>query len=93
LVAGQLFYLFNCRKIKLPSIGKGFFSNQYAFIAAAALIALQMVFVYAPFMNTFFGTAAIDAGLWLYPSVSGLIVFIVVEIEKLIVNKITGKSD
>ncbi|MFN2394333.1 MAG: cation-transporting P-type ATPase [Bacteroidales bacterium] len=93
LVAGQLFYLFNCRKIKLPSVGKGFFNNQYAFYAAAVLVALQMVFVYVPFMNTFFGTAPIESTLWLYPAVSGLIVFIVVEIEKLIVNKITGKSD
>jgi magnesium-transporting ATPase (P-type) len=92
LVAGQLFYLFNCRKIKSPSIGKGFFNNKYAFIAAAALIVLQMVFVYAPFMNTFFGTEAIDGNLWLYPVGSGFIVFIVVEVEKLIVSKVGTKK-
>ncbi|MFP4065830.1 MAG: cation-transporting P-type ATPase [Bacteroidales bacterium] len=29
LVAGQLFYLFNCRKIKAPVFGKGFFDNSF----------------------------------------------------------------
>jgi magnesium-transporting ATPase (P-type) len=92
LVAGQLFYLFNCRKIKLPSIGKGFFNNKYAFIAAGALILLQVLFVYVPFMNTFFETAPVDAGLWLYPVAAGAIVFITVELEKFIVSKVGEKK-
>jgi magnesium-transporting ATPase (P-type) len=87
LVAGQLFYLFNCRRIKQPSIGNGFFNNKYAFIAAFALILLQLMFVYAPFMNTFFGTEAIALNLWLYPIGAGLTVFFIVELEKFILNK------
>jgi magnesium-transporting ATPase (P-type) len=87
LVAGQLFYLFNCRRIKSPSLGKGFFNNKYAFIAAGALIVLQLLFVYTPFMNDFFGTAPIKAIFWLYPLVAGLVVFVVVEIEKFIINR------
>jgi len=90
LVAGQLFYLFNCRKIKLPSLGKGFFNNKYAFIAAGALILLQALFVYAPFMNTFFETAPVEGFYWLYPLAAGAIVFVVVETEKLIVNRFSG---
>lgn len=88
LVAGQLFYLFNCRRIKLPSLGKGFFGNKFTFIAVGALILLQAFLVYTPFMNTFFGTAAIDASLWVYPLTAGAIVFVVVELEKFIINKI-----
>lgn len=91
LVAGQLFYLFNCRAIKRPSLGKGFFGNKYAFIAAAGLIVLQVLFVYVPFMNTFFGTEAIEAGYWLYPLAAGLAVFFLVELEKFIILKIKGK--
>jgi len=87
LVAGQLFYLFNCRHIQTPSLGKGFFDNPYAFIAAGALILLQLAFVYLPFMNTYFDTRAIDWGYWLYPIGSGMIVFILVEIEKFILLK------
>ncbi len=91
LVAGQLFYLFNCRAIKRPSLGKGFFANKYAFIAVAALIILQALFVYVPFMNSFFGTEAIEAGYWLYPLAAGLLVFFVVELEKFIILKVKGK--
>lgn len=87
LVAGQLFYLFNCRKIKLPSLGKDFFSNKVAFIAAGGLIALQLLFVYLPFMNTFFDTAPISGSYWIYPLAAGLGVFLIVELEKFIINK------
>ncbi|MDR4987511.1 MAG: cation-transporting P-type ATPase [Bacteroidales bacterium] len=88
LVAGQLFYLFNCRKIKLPALGKGFFNNKYAFIAAGALIVLQLFFVYTPFMNTFFETAPIEASYWWYPLMAGLAVFVIVELEKFIAGKL-----
>ena len=88
LVAGQLFYLFNCRKIEHPAIGKGFFNNQYAFLAAGALIVLQMGFVYLPFMNTFFDTRSIAAAYWLYPLATGALVFILVEMEKFIIQKL-----
>lgn len=90
LVAGQLFYLFNCRRIKLPSIGAGFFSNKYAFYAAAALVALQLIFVYVPFMNTFFDTAPISGDYWLYPVAAGIAVFFIVELEKWIIQKVAS---
>jgi P-type Ca2+ transporter type 2C len=92
LVAGQVFYLFNCRKIKHPAIGKGFFNNPYAFIAVGALIILQMCFVYLPFMNTFFDTQSIAAKYWLYPLAAGAIVFVLVELEKIILRKIKSGS-
>ena len=92
LVAGQLFYLFNCRKIKLPSIGKGFLNNKFAFIAAAALILLQLFFSYVPFMNRFFDTAPLNASYWIYPLAAGVAVFILVELEKFIIEKLAGKK-
>jgi potassium/sodium efflux P-type ATPase len=87
LVAGQLFYLFNCRKIENPAIGKGFFNNRYAFLAAGVLILLQMGFVYLPFMNTFFGTRSIAATSWLYPLSAGALVFLIVELEKFFIQR------
>ncbi len=92
LVAGQLFYLFNCRKIKTPSLGKGFFANKYTFIAAGALVILQMVFVYLPFMNTFFETSPIKGSYWWYSVAGGVMVFAVVELEKFLIQKIRGDS-
>lgn len=92
LVAGQLFYLFNCRRIKKPSLSKGFFSNRYAFIAAGGLVLLQLVFVYIPFMNNFFNTSPIGGTYWLYPLAAGIVVFSVVELEKFIIGKVAGSS-
>jgi magnesium-transporting ATPase (P-type) len=84
LVAGQLFYLLNCRKIKTPVLSKGFFNNKVVFYAIGVLILFQVFFVYVPFMNDAFDTSPVRASLWLYPLVAGVIVFIVVEFEKYI---------
>jgi P-type Ca2+ transporter type 2C len=93
LVAGQLFYLFNCRKIKSPGLGKGFFNNKYVFIAAAGLIVLQFIFVYFPFMNTFFNSAPIEGIYWLFSLAGGIVVFFIVELEKYVLysRKETGE--
>jgi P-type Ca2+ transporter type 2C len=88
LVAGQLFYLFNCRHIQSAAIGKGFFNNPYAFLAAGVLIILQLGFVYLPFMNTFFDSRAMDFSFWFYPLAAGFLVFVIVEIEKFVIRKL-----
>ena len=87
LVAGQLFYLFNCRKIKAPAIGRGFFVNRYVFVAAGALVVLQALFVYLPFMHAIFDTSPIGGGLWLYSLAGGLLVFLLVELEKYLFHR------
>ncbi|MFU8842169.1 MAG: cation-transporting P-type ATPase [Bacteroidales bacterium] len=87
LVAGQLFYLFNCRKINSPSLSNGFFRNKYVFIASGALILLQFIFVYLPFMNTFFDSSPIEGRYWLYSLAGGLVVFLIVELEKTLLHR------
>jgi len=87
LVAGQLFYLFNCRKMHEPSLGKGFFNNKYAFYAVGILIVLQLVFTYAPFMNEWFATSPHKVWYWVYPITGGFMVFLVVEFEKFILGQ------
>jgi P-type Ca2+ transporter type 2C len=82
LVAGQLFYLFNCRRMHEPSIGAGFFNNKYAFYAVGVLIFFQLIFTYAPFMNEWFGTAPHTAWYWVFPLGGGFLVFLMVEVEK-----------
>ena len=93
LVAGQMFYMLNCRKIKTPALSKGFFSNRSVFIAIGVLFLFQLFFAYVPFMNEAFETAPVDAFLWLYPLGAGVIVFLVVELEKYIAAKITGRRE
>ena len=87
LVAGQAFYLLNCRKIHESTIGKGFFDNHVVFMAMGILIVFQMLFTYAPFMNLFFGTVPIDLADWFYPFFGGLAVFLIVEAEKYITRR------
>ncbi|MDQ2086151.1 cation-transporting P-type ATPase [Herbivorax sp. ANBcel31] len=89
LVAGQLFYLFNCRKIHEPALGKGFFDNKIVFIVSFILIFLQLVFTYVPFMNGTFGTYPISLKYWAFPLITGVIVFLAVELEKFIVLKLS----
>jgi magnesium-transporting ATPase (P-type) len=86
-VAGQLFYLFNCRHIQSSAFNPDFFNNPYAFLAAGVLTVLQLVFVYVPAMNTFFGTSPIPPEYWLYSGFPGLAVFFIVEIEKSIMRR------
>jgi len=87
LVAGQLFSLFNCRRMHTAAIGRGFFNNRAAFYASGILIILQLIFTYAPFMNTLFGTSPHDISYWIYPVIGGAAVFTIVEIEKQLLGK------
>ena len=89
LVSGQIFYLFNCRKILGTSLSRDFFSNKHAFLAVAALVLLQVLFTYAPFMNIFFGTSPIAGFKWLLVLLAGFIIFFIIEGEKYFVNRVT----
>ncbi|MCD8044176.1 MAG: cation-transporting P-type ATPase [Tannerellaceae bacterium] len=87
----QMFYLFNSRNVRHFAINKDFFSNKVAFIVCAALILLQLAITYLPFMNRIFGTVPMEASDWIYPFGLGIVVFILVEIEKAIANMIRRK--
>lgn len=86
IVITQMFHLFNARSTNF-AFGKDFFSNKVVFIVSALLIVLQLSVTYLPFMNNIMGTYPIEAHFWLYPVILGIIIFIVVEIEKAIVRK------
>ncbi|KAB2863871.1 MAG: hypothetical protein F9K39_06755, partial [Exiguobacterium chiriqhucha] len=48
---------------------------------------------YVPFMHTLFGTAPLELQDWIYPVAFGLIVFVIVEIEKAISRRVIGNKD
>ena len=91
LVAGQLFYLFNSRFIMGPSTGIGrIFSNRAALVAVGVLVLLQGIFTYTGPFQTWFGTAPLgleDVG-WILAA--GLLVFLLVELEKAAVRWYKG---
>ena len=83
LVLGQVFFLFNCRSLYASSLKPRLWStNPAVWIAVGVLALLQGIFVYAPFMNSWFHTAPAAARDWLLPAGLGAGVFLLVEIEK-----------
>ncbi len=85
LVAGQLTYLFNCRRWQQSSMTTGvLLTNPWSLLAAGVLVVLQMLFTYLPATQTVFATQALPLAYW--PMVIGfaLLVFVLVEAEKAI---------
>lgn len=88
LVMGEIFYLFNCRRLTAPVIGwSGLFGNHAVLIAIGILVVLQGLFTYLPVLQTLFATAALDLAAWGRILVFGLIVYGVVEIEKAVIRR------
>lgn len=82
LVMGELFYLFNCKKIQEQSIKKDLFNNKVVLYVVGILIVFQMLFTYLPVMNTLFGTVPLTLQGWILPVAAGVSVFLFVELEK-----------
>jgi len=83
----QIFYLINCRSLKESVFKIGFFSNKIIFLGIGAILLLQALFIYTPFMQKVFGTAALDVKGLLISSIAGSAIFIIITIEKWILRK------
>jgi Ca2+-transporting ATPase len=70
LVFFQLFNVLNSRSDELSAL-RGLFSNPWIWAAIAASVLLQVAVVYAPFLQTAFGTTPLSAGDWLLCAVVG----------------------
>lgn len=88
IVITQMFHLYNSRSIRQSAFSGDFFGNKAVFIVSGLLILLQLSITYLPFMNHIFGTVMLPLHFWMYPFVFGLIIFLIVEIEKLIMRRI-----
>ena len=83
LVMGELFYLFNCKKIQELAINKDILNNKVALYVVGILIVFQLLFTYLPIMNSLFGTAPLTLKGWIFPLIAGVLVFSFVELEKM----------
>jgi magnesium-transporting ATPase (P-type) len=87
LVMGEIFYLFNCRRLTAPVVGwSGFTGNPVALLTVGVLVLLQALFTFMPLLQTLFETAPLDASTWGRILLFGVIVYGVVEIEKALVR-------
>ena len=80
----EVTYLFNCRSLTRSVFAINPFSNRWVLGGVGITIALQLLFTYAPLMNTAFKSAPLEAGMWLPIFAVGLVSFVVVEVEKLL---------
>ncbi len=80
----ELFYLLNCRSLERSVFRIGLFSNRWVNGGIIVMIALQLLFTYAPFMNTAFQSAPIDAAAWARIIGAGVIAWLIVGAEKLL---------
>ena len=82
IVIVETFYLFNCRSLTRSFFSLGFFTNPWVVAGVAAMVAAQLLFTYAPFMNRLFHSAPISPAAWGRIVAVGLVVFAVIEAKK-----------
>jgi Ca2+-transporting ATPase len=78
----EIFYLLNCRSLSQSMFQIGLWSNRWVVVGIGAMIALQLLFTYAPFMNTLFASAPIGLDKWVDILVLSVATYIIIEIEK-----------
>jgi Ca2+-transporting ATPase len=81
-VFGELFYLFNCRSLLKPSWHSRLWANKFLLAGVGLMIALQLLYTYAPAMNELFGSAPISLGDWGWILVTAAAVHVLIEVEK-----------
>ncbi len=91
LVFFEIFYLFSSRYFLRSVFSReGLLGNPYVLYASGMLILLQLLFTYAPFMQTLFATEPIEPEEWVVILLVSSSVLFLVELEKLILRKRTG---
>ena len=87
LVTAQWFYMLNCRVTDGFSLSKGLLANKGIWIVSGVLLALQLLIVYAPFMQMLFGTEALPFRYWIITFLIGFAMFMIVEAEKVLTRR------
>ena len=89
IVAGQITYLFNCRRWQAASFTpEALFSNRWAWLSVSLLVVMQLMFTYLPAAQTVFGTTGLPLDYWWMVGAFGVLVFVLVEVEKAVTRKL-----
>jgi magnesium-transporting ATPase (P-type) len=87
ITIGQVFYLLNSRYLLDSSVSfTAHLGNKYLPLGIVAVIVLQLLFTYAPPLRRLFENEAIPLWVWPWLFLAGLVFFLVVEAEKLIIR-------
>jgi magnesium-transporting ATPase (P-type) len=87
ITIGQVFYLLNSRYLLDSSLSlKAHLGNKYLPLGIGAVVILQLLFTYAPPLQRLFENEAIPLWVWPWLLLAGLVFFLAVEAEKLIIR-------
>ncbi|MDH3411551.1 MAG: cation-transporting P-type ATPase [Gammaproteobacteria bacterium] len=83
LVVLEIFYLFTTRHLKTGVLNReGLLGNRYVLISIAAVVLLQVIYTYAPPMQTFFRSESIGIESWIRIILLSSLVLFIVELDK-----------
>jgi len=92
LVAMEVFYLFSVRYLRAPSFTfEGVKGTKPVLIAVFAVFGLQLLFTYAPFMETFFHSRPLSFATGLQIVAVGVALLVLLEIEKFLRRRLLAK--
>jgi len=87
ITIGQVFYLLNSRYLLDSSFSlTAHMGNKYLPLGIGAVVILQLLFTYAPPFQAMFGNEAIPLWVWPWLLAGGLLFFVIVEAEKLVIR-------
>jgi magnesium-transporting ATPase (P-type) len=87
ITVGQVFYLLNSRYLLDSSFSlTAHMGNKYLPLGIGAVVILQLLFTYAPPFQAMFGNEAIPLWVWPWVLAGGLLFFVVIEAEKLVIR-------
>ncbi|MBF7979418.1 MULTISPECIES: cation-transporting P-type ATPase [Rahnella] len=92
LVTAQWVYMFNCRVMDRFPLSREVFVNKGLWIVSGVLLVLQLALIYLPVMNHLFGTVPLPLKFWGITLLVGAMIFVIVEIEKWLVNRFIRKK-
>jgi len=88
LALAQAAYLFNARYLRQSSLRVATFgTNKVMWIGVGVMLLLQVLFVYAPFMHTWFGSAPVGWAGWAVPLGWAVAIFFLVEAYKALAER------
>lgn len=92
IVLAQAVYMLNCRELTEPALGKSMFKNRAIFISLGLLFLLQMGVLLLPAAQQLVGTTALGFVHHASIALNALLLFVIVEAEKWIMNRRLNKE-
>ncbi len=92
IVLAQAVYMINCRELSKPSLNQGLLQNKALFLSLGILALLQGMVIFLPVGQQLIGTVSLTMTQQLLIGANVILLFLVVEIEKGIMNKLFRKK-